>query len=63
MISLSPSTLDELSDTTPSMAESCFSIGVATDDAMVSALAPSSPAVITMVGKSTLGSALIGNCR
>ena len=45
------------------MVESFFSIGVATEDAMVSALAPSRLAVITMVGKSARGSALIGNCR
>src|ERR1700690_1314426 len=63
VISLSPSTLDELRDETPEIADSCFSIGVATVDAMVAALAPSRLAVITIVGKSTFGSALIGNCR
>jgi hypothetical protein len=63
VISLSPRTLVELSDVTPAIEDSCFSIGVATDDAMVSAPAPSRVAVITMVGKSTLGSALIGSWR
>src|SRR3984957_7585326 len=63
VISLSPSTLEELRDETPEIADSCFSIGVATVDAMVAALAPSRLAVITIVGKSTFGSALIGNCR
>src|SRR5262249_23950620 len=63
VISDSESTLLELSDTTPGMAESRFSIGVAIDDAMVSALAPLRLAVTTIVGKSTLGRELIGNCR
>jgi hypothetical protein len=63
VISDSLRTLLELSDATPAIVESFFSIGVATEDAMVSALAPLRLAVTTIVGKSTLGRALIGNCR
>jgi hypothetical protein len=45
------------------MVENCFSSGVATEDAMVCASAPGSPALIWMVGKSTLGSSLTGSAE
>src|SRR5579862_6299700 len=47
----------------PAMVENCFSSGVATADAMVSALAPGSCAETWIVGKSTFGSALTGSSR
>src|SRR5260370_2540045 len=50
-------------DEMPAMVESWRSIGPATDDAMVSALAPGRVAVTAMVGKSTLGSAETGSSR
>ena len=43
------------------MAANCCSSGVATDDAMVSGLAPGRVADTVMVGKSTLGSAATGS--
>src|SRR5262249_7224492 len=45
------------------MVENCFSSGVATDEAIVSGLAPGKLAVTWIVGKSTLGSALTGRSR
>ena len=45
------------------MVENCFSSGVATEDAMVSGLAPGSCAETTMVGKSTRGIAATGSRR
>ena len=50
-------------DEMPAMVESWRSIGPATDDAMVSALAPGKVAVTAMVGKSTFGSAETGSSR
>ena len=52
--------LVELIELNPEMVENCFSSGVATDDAMVSGLAPGRLALTTMVGKSTLGRSLTG---
>ena len=43
------------------MAANCCSSGVATEDAMVSGLAPGNAAVTVMVGKSTVGSAATGS--
>ena len=51
-----------LIDVTPAIVENCFSSGNATDEAMVSGLAPGSPAVTRMVGKSTLGRSATGSC-
>jgi hypothetical protein len=45
------------------MVENCFSSGVATEEAMVSGLAPGSLADTWMVGKSTLGRSLTGRRR
>jgi hypothetical protein len=47
----------------PAIVENCFSSGVATDDAIVSGLAPGSCALTTMVGKSTRGMAATGSRR
>ena len=58
-----PSELDELMESTPAMVENSFSSGVATDDAMVSGLAPGRAADTEMVGKSTLGRSLTGSSR
>ena len=45
------------------MVENCFSSGVATEEAMVSGLAPGSTAETWIVGKSTLGRSLTGSRR
>ena len=45
------------------MVVNCRSSGVATDEAMVSGLAPGSAAETWMVGKSTLGRSLTGRPR
>ena len=55
-----PSELDEVIEAMPEMSESDRSSGVATEAAMVSALAPGSAASIWMVGKSTCGSGATG---
>ena len=47
----------------PAIVESCFSSGVATDEAMVSGFAPGSDADTWMVGKSTFGRSLTGRTR
>src|SRR5689334_14354960 len=49
-------------DSTPAMLENSFSKGVATEDAMVSGLAPGRLAETLIVGKSTFGRSLTGNC-
>jgi hypothetical protein len=58
-----PWPLREIIESIPAMVESCFSIGVATAEAIVSGLAPGSCAWISIVGKSTLGSELTGSSR
>jgi hypothetical protein len=58
-----PSTLVELIDSSPAMVANCFSSGSATEEAMVSGLAPGSDALTWMVGKSTAGRSLTGSCR
>ena len=58
-----PSPLVEVMESKPAMVENCFSRGVATEEAMVSGMAPGRVAVTRMVGKSTLGRSLTGNCR
>ena len=45
------------------MVENWLSSGVATDDAIVSGLAPGNVALTTRVGKSTLGRSLTGSSR
>ena len=47
----------------PAIVANCRSIGEATEDAIVSALAPGSVAMMLMVGKSTEGRAATGSSR
>ncbi len=47
----------------PAIVENCFSRGVATVAAIVAGLVPGSEALTVIVGKSTLGKSLTGNCR
>ena len=51
-----PRVLDEVISVTAAMRPNWRSSGVATEDAMVSGLAPGKPALTEMVGKSTCGS-------
>src|SRR5436190_10016027 len=53
----------EVMESRPAMVENCRSSGVATAAAMVSGFAPGSDAETWMVGKSTFGRSLTGNCR
>src|SRR5262245_19068208 len=53
-----PNVLVELMESSPAMVEKFFSSGVATEDAMVSALAPDRLALTVIVGKSTVGRSL-----
>src|ERR1700722_7530989 len=50
-----PSVLAEVISVTPAMCPNWRSRGVATDDAMMSALAPGKPELTEIVGKSTSG--------
>ena len=61
MIEVVPSPLVEFIEARPGIAANCCSSGVATDEAMVSGLAPGRVADTVMVGKSTLGSAATGS--
>ncbi|MND09387.1 hypothetical protein D3C83_326720 [compost metagenome] len=63
MISVPPWVLVEFMLVKPAIAENCFSSGSATDDAIVSGLAPGSPACTRIVGKSTLGRSATGSTR
>ena len=56
-----PSELIEVIESMPAMVVNWFSSGVATEDAMVSGLAPGRLAVTCIVGKSTLGRSLTGS--
>src|SRR5579871_130963 len=58
-----PSELVEDISVTAAMCENWRSSGVAIDDAVISGLAPGSPAFTEMVGKSTCGSGDTGNKR
>ncbi len=55
--------LDEVIESIAGIVENCFSSGVATAEAIVSADAPGSVALTEIVGKSTLGSAATGSER
>ena len=55
-----PRELEEVISVMPAMCPSCRSRGVATDDAIISALAPGSPVLMLMVGKSTCGNGATG---
>ena len=61
VMSVPPCVLVELMLVRPGMAANCFSSGSATDDAIVSGLAPGSAADTRMVGKSTLGRSATGS--
>src|SRR5271170_4921429 len=56
-----PIALVEFIESNPAMVLNCRSSGVATAEAMVSALAPGRVAVTVMVGKSTAGRSLTGS--
>ena len=56
-----PSTLTEVSCATPGISANCRSSGCATEEAMVSGLAPGRLVLIRMVGKSTRGSGATGS--
>jgi len=60
---VTPRPLVETIELTPAIVENCRSSGVATDEAMVSGLAPGRFAETTMVGKSTRGRAATGSRR
>src|SRR5580700_2718547 len=55
-----PRKLDEVISVTPAIRPNWRSSGVATDDAMISGLAPGSEAATEIVGKSTCGSGETG---
>src|SRR5260370_38121658 len=56
-----PSAFVEVICDRPEICANCVSSGVATDEAMVSGLAPGSDADTEIVGKSTCGSGAAGN--
>ena len=58
-----PCELVELIELRPEIVANCFSSGSATADAIVSGLAPGSPALTWIVGKSMLGRSLTGSSR
>ncbi len=58
-----PSALVEVICDRPEICANCVSSGVATDEAMVSGLAPGNDAETEMVGKSTCGSGATGKKR
>src|SRR5579875_443555 len=58
-----PSELDDVISVTDAMRPNWRSSGVATEDAMISGLAPGSEAETDTVGKSTCGSGDTGNRR
>src|SRR5208282_547949 len=61
VIDVLPSELEEVISVTPAIWPSCRSSGVATDDAIMSALAPGKPALTEIVGKSTSGKGATGS--
>ena len=63
VIDVLPSELVEIIESMPAIVSNCFSRGVATDEAIVSGLAPGSDAETEIVGKSTLGRSLTGRLR
>ena len=58
-----PCALEDVMLSSPAIVENCFSSGVATAAAIVAGLAPGSPALTLMVGKSTFGRSLTGSSR
>ena len=63
VIEVVPTALVEVIDSSDGIVENCFSSGVATAAATVSALAPGRLALTEMVGKSTFGRSDTGNRR
>ena len=63
VIDVVPTPLLDVIVSSPLIAANCCSSGVATEDAMVSGLAPGYCTDTLIVGKSTLGKAAIGSCR
>ena len=61
VIEVEPSELDDVISSTPGICANCVSSGCATDDAIVSGLAPGSEADTWMVGKSICGSGATGS--
>src|SRR5208282_1082647 len=61
VIDVLPSELEEVISVTPAIWPNCRSSGVATDDAIMSALAPGKPALTEIVGKSTSGKGATGS--
>ena len=55
-----PRKLEDVISVTPAMRPNCRSSGVATEDAMISGLAPGKVAATEIVGKSICGSAETG---
>ena len=58
---VSPREFVDVIESMPAIVENCFSSGVATDEAIVSGLAPGSDALTRIVGKSTFGRSLTGS--
>ena len=58
-----PRAFAEVIESMPAIVENCRSSGVATEEAIVSGLAPGRLAETWMVGKSTLGRSLTGSRR
>src|SRR5579863_9076233 len=56
-----PTELVDVISVTPAIRVNCFSSGVATDAAITEGLAPGSPALTVIVGKSTSGNAETGS--
>src|SRR6202161_3023394 len=56
-----PKLLEEVISVTPAMCPNCRSNGVATDDAIISALPPGRLALTEIVGKSTSGRGATGS--
>src|SRR3954454_13342737 len=63
VIDVEPRYEADVIESRPAMVENCFSSGVATEAAIVSGDAPGSEAETLIVGKSTFGRSLPGNCR
>ena len=61
VIEVTPSAFVEVIVSSPAIVENCRSSGSATDEAIVSGLAPGRPALTWIVGKSTLGRSLTGS--
>ena len=63
VIDVVPIVLVELIQSIPAMLLNCFSSGVATEAAIVSALAPGNVAVTEIEGKSTAGKSFTGSAK